>query len=214
MTTSVATHVTRGLALAARYLAPALALLLMLLTVFQRDFLKSASWTPVARNPVQWPSLMLLGPGGWLLAIAFVFAGLIIASMGVRVTRHSKGRARVAGLVLALVGVAVCLESLPPGPVGPVKALHDVVYPVIPAGWFMAAILLLGHDDSLRTWRALSRVAVALLIAFAAGLWGTTQDSIAQFSRYVVFLVEFVWLFLLARALDEQSPLREGTDGP
>ena len=203
----------RLLSAPARYLGIYLLFVALALTFIQREFLASRHWTPVGRNPVQWPSVMLLGPAGWILGASLVIAAAVLMLAGFYLVTWQSTAVRIAGASLALVGAAVALQAIPPadGTQSGLKWLHDAAYPLIPVGWLIAAILLTVTWWSVPEGRLLARGTLVLIPLFVVAVLGVMHDSVAQASRYGIFLIELIWFQLVARTLDTMQP--EGDSG-
>lgn len=187
----------------AKWTPSAFVVALLALTCYQIGFLADAGWSPMGRSPVQWPSLMLLGPGGWVLAATLVATGAIVGGLGVLLARLPGVAMRVTGVLVILVGLALALQAIAPD--GVLKPVHDAAYLVIPSGWFVAAVLVMLARWRDPGWKRITRASLVLLPAFVAALVGTSVDAIAQAARYVLFLVELVWLQLVAARLETPS---------
>lgn len=155
---------------------------------------------------------MLLGPAGWVLSVALVIAAAIIVVTALRLIRARSALLRAAGAGLAVVGVAVALQAIPPevGEGISLKAIHDASYPLIPLGWLTAAILAGVARWPSPAGRPLVRATAVFVPLFVAAVWGTTVDVIAQASRYVLFVLQLGWFQLLAAALDTMQPVDSG----
>lgn len=172
---------------------------LVVASVYQADFLVSEGWRPIARNPVQWPSIMLLGPGGWALGVVFVVAGALMVFFGFGwwsatlsvADRWVVGSAVVMGLALA--GVAI------PPDLGPARAIHDAVYPLIPLSWLVFALAHLRSVRGDRGWVTLRKVGVFVVVPLFVLSWlATSIDPIAQLARYLLFATQLVWIGTIA----------------
>lgn len=51
------------------------------LTFLEYDFITGIGWTPVENSNVPWPSVLALGPYGWLQVANFVFFGVFLIAL-------------------------------------------------------------------------------------------------------------------------------------
>jgi len=97
-------------------LAPPLFLIvLVVLTVAERDFLRRVGWSAVERTPVEWPSLLALGHYGWVMITTFVICGIDGIALATAMWRVAvAGGERVVAALVALMPVAIVLEAFRP----------------------------------------------------------------------------------------------------
>ncbi|WP_425440113.1 DUF998 domain-containing protein [Propionicimonas paludicola] len=176
---------------------------LSLMTWRQREFLSGLGWSPTHRNPIQWPSILLLGPDGWIVGLTFVTCGLLVILFSAFVFRSDRGRLiRAASIMLGATGVVLTLLAIPPVPRAAVQwaSLHDLIYPLLPLAWIASAVLLSLGIGSNETWRTVRNVSVALLVMFLFSLLLTGVPQIAQLARNFAFGAQLAWLSLLSIA--------------
>lgn len=89
--------------LAARLAPAGLALVLLVLSLSERDYLRAIGWSPVRRTRTEWPSVLALGPHGWVLTIAFVAAGVLAVPVGWWLLTAARQRGLYAGSILFIV---------------------------------------------------------------------------------------------------------------
>jgi Protein of unknown function (DUF998) len=109
------------------------ALVVVLLTLVQYDFMVGLGWHPVRGSDVPWPSGLALGPLGWLQVANFVLFGLALIAFAVGLHR-GVGRAgrgsSVGPALLILAGVAMVLAGFKTDPdlsAGP-RTWHGLVH--------------------------------------------------------------------------------------
>ena len=151
---------------------PAFVLVLVPLTLASRGFLADVGWSPVERRDAMWPSILALGPHGWVMAVMFPACGIAALAFAAALPPLMPTRtARAAAALIALVGVALALLAFETD-AGPDAGatwhgvIHDVAYPPIPA----------------------------LAVAFAL----TAAAPIAQAARFALFGGMLVWFQALA----------------
>ena len=182
----------------------ALPIVMFLLTLVEADFLRSQGWSPVGRTETQWPSLLALGPGGWLMSAAFAVSA--IATFGVAhalwsVATDRRGRILAALVALGSVGLAgVTFPADPPGGEATWHAaIHNGLYPLIPLTTIVAAVLCAVAPPAGRwlnaTFVRVSRLLAPLMVVF---ILATSIDPVAQLARYFAFASFLTWLGLLS----------------
>ncbi|HEX6702418.1 MAG TPA: DUF998 domain-containing protein [Gaiellaceae bacterium] len=198
-------HSRAPLAVVAGMLAPPfLAAVFIALTIDQRAFLDASGWSPVRRTPVEWPSVLLLGPHGWAEQVAFVVAAALefifaIALLSLAPT----GTARLGALLVGVAALALAFMALKPDQPDVATrtwhdAVHDGVYPVIPlASLAAAAALALGLRRADR-WRIAARASAAVLPAGLVVLGLGAIAAVAQVTRYFLFASLLIWIEVLA----------------
>lgn len=178
---------------------PLAALALVALTFRQLDFLDEQGWSAVRRTRVLWPSLLALGPQGYVVAVVLVLLGAAVLTCAVRWWRSPEPADRWAGAFLGLAGAGLVLAALPTDlpPSSDASwhaAVHDAAYPPIPLGVIAAAVTLAGSRPA-GVARTASRLLLPLLVlAFAA----TAVDAVAQLSRFVAFVSLLLWFEIVA----------------
>lgn len=200
---------------------PLLATVFVALTIAQRAFLERLGWSPVRETAVAWPSVLAIGPYGWVEQIAFVVAaalGLVFALALVHLV--PRAAAKVGAAFLGFAALAIAFMALPPDPPGVAArswqdAVHDGVYPTIPSASLAAAVALAIGLWQAPGWRQAARgsavVFTVALIAFGLG----SVDAIGQLVRYVLFASLLVWLEVLTVvAWRRTSPPARAESGP
>jgi hypothetical protein len=95
------------------------ALIIVVLTLVQYDFMVELGWHPIRSSDVPWPSGLALGPLGWLQVANFVLFGftLIAFAVGIHrgVARGGRGSS-VGPALLILAGVAMVLAGFKTDP--------------------------------------------------------------------------------------------------
>lgn len=174
-------------------------LVLVALVFWQLDFLEDQGWSPVRRTEVLWPSLVALGPQGYVATAAFVLLGAAVLAFAVRLLRSPTPADRWAGAFLGLVSTGMVLAAVPtdlPGSAGYSwhAAVHDVVSPLIPLGAIAAAVAL-ATAPTPGVARTTSRLLLPIMVLSYAA---TLVDPIAQLVRYLAFFSMFAWFEIVA----------------
>jgi len=90
------------------------ALIIIILTLVQYDFMVELGWHPIRSSDVPWPSGLALGPLGWLQVANFVLFGFMLIAFAVGlhrgVARGGRGSS-VGPALLILAGVAMVLAG-------------------------------------------------------------------------------------------------------
>jgi Protein of unknown function (DUF998) len=193
-----------------------LVVVVVVLTLHQRSFLESAGWSPVGRTPVQWPSLLTLGPGGWLLVAAFVCCGILGVIFSTALYWLTPTRlARTGAILLALMSVAVALQAFRPDSPGSAESswhdtVHNGAYPFIPIFALTAAASFAAGLRAVQGRRSVAAISlgICVVIGVAGGL--SRVDSIAQLARYFLFGAILLWVEFLAATAYRMLPLPKG----
>jgi hypothetical protein len=150
-----------------------LGIVIITLTILERDFMLSIGWKPNA--PLDWPSGLALGPIGWIMTATFLLSGLLILvfALGLRL---SLPRVRSAGiaiwlLVLAGLGMIGLIsptdKTIRTTPATWHGRLHDVSFVVIGLT-LMPAMIFLGYvflkDPRWRNLAIYTWITVALAV--------------------------------------------------
>jgi Protein of unknown function (DUF998) len=95
------------------------ALIIVVLTLVQYDFMVELGWHPIRSSDVPWPSGLALGPLGWLQVANFVLFGFMLIALAVGlhrgVARGGRGSS-VGPALLLLAGVAMVLAGFKTDP--------------------------------------------------------------------------------------------------
>lgn len=166
---------------------------LPLATYSQADWLARQGWSPTIRNPVQWPSILLLSPG----------AGLMTAIIWIQVTctlivalRFLQSEAPSAGALLILGSVSLAFTSVPPAPPPETTVagtVHNLAYIGLVLAW-IASTAAFVHSAVLRQDSRQTAMGATVLVLAALGIATGTSASIGQFGRYLVIVTMGVWI--------------------
>jgi hypothetical protein len=206
---------TRRLALVGLISPPLFAVLVLLVTAIEWDFLHDLGWNaaPFASPDVPWPSSAALGDSGALLVLGFLVLGASILALAGALFRLLERRRRVGPAVLVLLALgAVCTafrtDYGSAGGGGPetwngfVHALGFTILVVLS----IPAMLVLGarfrRDER---WRQTAWYSFAAALIAVAGLAGFLAGGGNLF--FYAFLADaLAWLTLVAaRALSLTS---------
>lgn len=165
-------------------------------TVLERGYLRSVDWSPVHRSEVEWPSILMLGPNGWLVSVLFVVCGAFGVVFAAALLRTRKTPRWVA-VGVGLIALTLAIVAVPPDAPGTVQVswhdrVHNWAYPIIPI-LSLLCMLRLAVARPRRSYR------LFVTLTTAAALGASTFDAIAQIARYVLFTSIVVWLVALAR---------------
>ena len=183
---------------------PAFVLVLVPLTLASRGYLADVGWSPVERRDVMWPSILAVGPHGWVMAVLFPVCGVAAVAFAAALPPLLPTRAaRAAAALVALVGVALALLAFETdvGPdAGPTwhGVIHDVAYPPIPAAAIAAAALLAAGARGIPGWAGVARLSAWAVPALGAAFALTAVAPIAQVARYALFGGMLVWFQAVA----------------
>ena len=182
---------------------PLLFAVLALGTILEWHDIRSLGWSASRRSDVEWPSVLLLGHLGWLVAACFVLIGALGMLFAAYVIDNAEcAYGRLIGVLIFVIGLAVALEAFRPDRPRTGEAsswhdqIHNYVYPAIPIAAVLAAALVAGHAArrGARGTRALALVSVAAVVMIAAGIGLGFDGSVAQIARYLLIGSLVVWL--------------------
>lgn len=183
-----------------------LALVMVAMTIAERRYLQAVGWSPIHRTPTEWPSILALGPRGWLLTVSFLIAGVLGAFIGVELGNVAPTWGlRIAAVMFTIMNIMLMLVAFSadsPDATGTSLhgRVHDTAYPLLLLAATVSAVLMATNREVDACWRRLrftSRVAAALLLCSAAV---TNIDTIAQAGRYLLLTVLLGWAHTVARA--------------
>jgi Protein of unknown function (DUF998) len=201
----VALRATGVVRRAARFAPAGLALVLLVLSLSERDYLRAIGWSPVRRTGTEWPSVLALGPHGWVLSIAFVAAGASAVPVGWWLLTTAQRRLLHVGSILFIVmgaGVmAVAFSADPPTASGESwhAHVHNLAYPMlIVAALSSAALFSFARSDE-TDWHGLRKASRLVLPVFLAGVLISSFDAVAELGRYVLIGGLLVWTHTTAR---------------
>jgi hypothetical protein len=196
---------TGAVRLAARLAPAGLALVLLVLSFSERDYLRAIGWSPVRRTGTEWPSVLALGPHGWVLTVAFVATGALAVPVGWWLLISATQRVLYAGSILFIVmGAGVMTVAFSADPPTALREswhahIHNLAYPVlVVAAISSAALFSLVRSDE-RDWRGLRTPSRLVLPVLLAGGLISSFDTIAELGRYVLIGGLLVWAYATAR---------------
>ena len=171
---------------------------LPLLTVLDLAWLLDQGWSPVTHNRLQWPSLLLLGPHGWVMAAALLTSAA--CGLGFAVTLRSRGRQRT-GMWAGLMACFVALVSIPPlDDVAGVRlvAIHNVAYFGVLATWALAARGAMVETHPLPRSRTIRLMSVMSLVLVGIGVVLEWVPATGQVARLLIIFPMAAWTATLA----------------
>jgi hypothetical protein len=199
-------HISRRTAgLAGVVLAPFWYGVVVLVTLLERDFMKSLGWSLTNENEVSWPSSLGRGDLGWLLSVDFVVTGVLIAVFATGFRREFRGR--VSGVIatagLGLCSIAVCLNAFTTDLEGEPSTwhgtLHNTGFLLFLLGMLIAypaSGLALRRNEEWRGWRLLGWTPVLLFLVVLG------SDFLPGDVGFAVFLVlAWGWFCLMGANL-------------
>ena len=175
-------------------------------TLLDKPFVDESGWSAVHRSEVGWPSVVMLGPNGWLVIVALVACGALVIGFASALWQ-ALGEAppmRVAAGFLGAAGLALCLVAFrqdPLGYEGPASwhdRIHNAAYPAIPIGVTLAAGLTWLGARRRPRWRPMPRFSLVTVAVAGPSFVLTGVDSIAQLARYPLFGSLLLWMEALA----------------
>jgi Protein of unknown function (DUF998) len=191
--------------IAARLAPAGLALALLVLSFSERDYLRAIGWSPVRRTRTEWPSVLALGPHGWVLTTAFVAAGGFAVLVGWWLLTAARQRILYVGSILLIVmgaGVTAVAFSADP-PTASRESwhahIHNLAYPVLVVAAISSAALFSFAQSDARDWRGLRTASRLVLPVLLVGGLISSFDTVAELGRYVLIGGLLVWTHTAAR---------------
>jgi hypothetical protein len=194
--------------------AVVLAAVFVVLTIFERSFLRESGWSPIHRTDVAWPSILETGPHGWAMQVGLVLGGILGVLCGLCVFAGFRSRGVVVGAsAFVVMSVAVVSMALPPDPPGTtVHSWHDLahntIYPAIPLLALVAASAF-----SVGFWVVSERaasVASAVFVVVAVGAVPLSFiDEVAQLARFVLFGALLAWVVAVGWSIQVSARVRD-----
>ena len=187
------------------------ALIVIVLTVLQYDFMVRLGWAPVGVSDVPWPSALALGPYGFLQVLNFVLFGvmLMVFAAGLQRGVALSGRVSWAGpACLVAAGVALALLGFKTDPHMSTRShtwhglIHLGAFLLLGLSMFAALLFLWRRLEKDPTWRgygwySLVSAALALVLFLVP----------SQVAGYLFFAVLVAWVEVVA------IRLRSSADG-
>jgi hypothetical protein len=210
-------HITRRTsAIAGLLVAPVFVGVIILLTLIERDFLRSLGWSLTGNNEVPYPSAIARGDVGFLQELNFLvtatLAGIFAVGFRREFRRRIAGLVATAGFCLVVVGVLLNLAptDLPDEPTTWHGNVHVIGFLITVLGWviaYSASGLALRGNPAWRRWRLLGWTPVLLVLIFLAG--GLLPGDVG-FCLFIV--VGFGWYTLMGGrllALDQAERIEQ-----
>jgi hypothetical protein len=151
------------------------------LTLLQRDFLRTLGWNALTAPTRDWPSGLALGPLGFAMTAAFLACGmlLVLFGLGLRASLRPVPVGSAASVLLALAGFAMCFLAFATDPTNSTSPatlhgrIHDTAFAVMGAALFASlAAFGLAFRGAGRWASAVSSWATAVLIVPSFALKG------------------------------------------
>lgn len=185
--------------------------IMILLTIVEWDYLADVGWSPIRRTPTEWPSLLALGPNGWLMGSAFVIGGMGSVALAIAIfVTASRPLEWLLAAATAVGGVGLFGVAFPadhPEAVEPSwhGQLHNGLYWLIPISILTTQALGCLLDPRPSRWRRSRASARALLPITVIALGLTNLNAIAQGARYFVFGSAMVMTVTLSLAVRDAA---------
>lgn len=169
-----------------------LALVILGLTLGEMSYLREVGWSPIHRTRTEWPSLLELGPGGWLLTASFVLAGLFGVVVGRALWQRATRQAlRAASVLFVATSCALILVAFSPDQSRSRghswhAEVHNLAYLVLLFAGLTSAALFALTPAAGRAERRLRLASMVALPVLGVGVAVTNLDSVAQLGRYLI----------------------------
>jgi hypothetical membrane protein len=168
------------------------------LTVLQYDFMMRFGWRPLEDPGSGWPSGLALGPHGWLMNGAFVFAGVLLMVFAVGLHRGLPQGPKSGPALLFLSGLAMALLVFETDPIrrtGPRSwpgFIHDAAFVVFALALLLSLLFLWRRMNKDPLWQGHARFTLATALVCAACL------VLPGVAYYVFLIVALLWIELTA----------------
>lgn len=202
----------KRLGIFALVMAPVFAIVVVLLTALEWDFLHDHGWGIVhsTSSSIAWPSGTADGKYGWAQVFNFALFGLSIVGLAYGLRRAVSAPARVAPALLALMGLCELAASAKTDEGASPKTWHGYVHAFASLGLFALSIVTiplvwrwLRREP---TWGAEARLSAAAAVAAFVALvvnFATGGNTIP----FVIYLIVVLgWLAMLGRRLAASEP--------
>lgn len=168
------------------------------LTVLQYDFMLRFGWRPLEDPASGWPSGLALGPHGWLMNGAFVFAGVLLVVFAVGLDRGLPQGPKSGPALLFLSGLAMALLVFETDPIrrtGPRSwpgFIHDAAFAVFALALLLSLLFLWHRMNGEALWQNHARYTLATALVCAACL------ALPGVAYYVFLIVALLWIEVTA----------------
>lgn len=137
------------------------------LTIVQRDFMRSLGWDPISAPTTDWPSGLSLGPYGNIMVSTFIVSGGLLAVFGLGLQRGiERAQDRIGPVLMVLAGGATMLLAFRTDPTYSTVErttagnIHDVAFGILGVSLLGSLVTLarrFHHDGHWRghTWYTL-----------------------------------------------------------
>lgn len=168
------------------------------LTVLQYDFMLRFGWRPLEDPASGWPSGLALGPHGWLMNGAFVFAGVLLVVFAMGLHRGMGPGPKAGPALLFLSGVAMALLVFETDPIrreGPRSwpgFIHDAAFAVFALALLLSLVFLWRRMDRDPLWHSHAWFTLVTVIVCAACL------VLPGVAYYIFLAAALLWIGLTA----------------
>jgi hypothetical protein len=196
----------RRLGLFALVMAPLFAVVVAALTILEWDFLHDHGWGYLhdKSSSIAWPSGTADGTYGWAQVANFALLGLAVLGLAYGLRRAVAARARVAPVLLALMGLCLLAATAKTDEGENPTTWHGYVHAVASIVLFLLSVITiplvwrwLRRDGR---WNREARLSFAAEVVAVVGLgWSFAHGAGLAFTVYLVGLLG--WVAVLGRGL-------------
>jgi hypothetical membrane protein len=180
------------------------AIMLIILTIIQYDFMRGLGWHPITAPTFDWPSGLALGPYGIVMTATFIISGLLIAILALRLKAdlNPAQTSQLGSALLVLSGLFLASLALTTDPT--IRAtpatwhgrLHDLSFVLLGLTLFPSMIVLGFAFRQNQSWKI-----------FSLYTWLTVACSIPAFilkgvAFYIFLFAILFWIEALAWKLN------------
>jgi hypothetical protein len=185
------------------------AIMLIILTVIQYDFMRGLGWHPITAPTFDWPSGLALGPYGIVMTATFIISGLLIALLALRLKAdlNPARTSQLGSALLVLSGLFLASLAFTTDPT--IRAtpatwhgrLHDLSFVLLGINLFSSMIVLGFAFRQNESWKSFS-LYTWLTVAFAIPAF------ILKGAVFYIFLLAILfWIETLAWKLNSSPTL-------
>jgi hypothetical membrane protein len=173
------------------------AIMLIILTVIQYDFMRGLGWHPITAPTFDWPSGLALGPYGIVMTATFIISGLLIAILALRLKAdlNPARTSQIGSALLVLSGLFLASLAFTTDPtIRTTPAtwhgrLHDLSFVLLGLTLFPSMIVLGFAFQQNKSWKRFS-LYTWLTVAFAIPAFILKGAAFYIFLFAILFWIE------------------------
>jgi hypothetical protein len=174
------------------------ALVVVVLTTVQYNFMIGSGWRPIADPAGAWPSGLALGPYGWAQSLNFAVSGLLLIFFAGGLHRGMAGSSKMGPVLLLVSGLAMALLAFETDPIihtGPRTLhgwIHDLAFVLFAVSLALSFFFLWRRMEQDPLWKRHGRYTLV------TGLLAMPLFLLHGPTYYLSLALILIWLELLA----------------